>query len=55
MKELMYKPVPGEWGERSRDEECERIIAGIEQLITLGACAKQDEMSVLCWLIKLPS
>lgn len=39
MKELMYKPVPGEWGERSRDEECERIIAGIEQLITLEIAA----------------
>uniref|UniRef100_A0A672I2C8 Bromodomain and WD repeat domain containing 1 n=1 Tax=Salarias fasciatus TaxID=181472 RepID=A0A672I2C8_SALFA len=36
MKELMYKPVPGEWGERSRDEECERIIAGINQLITVA-------------------
>ncbi|XP_021165006.2 bromodomain and WD repeat-containing protein 3 isoform X1 [Fundulus heteroclitus] len=39
MKELMYKPVPGEWGERSRDEECERIIAGVEQLITLEIAA----------------
>ncbi|XP_047247287.1 bromodomain and WD repeat-containing protein 3 isoform X1 [Girardinichthys multiradiatus] len=39
MKELMYKPVPGEWGERSRDEECERIIAAIEQLITLEIAA----------------
>ncbi|XP_008423491.1 bromodomain and WD repeat-containing protein 3 [Poecilia reticulata] len=39
MKELMYKPVPGEWGERSRDEECDRIIAGIEQLITLEIAA----------------
>lgn len=36
MCELMYKPVQGEWGERSRDEECERIIAGIDQLITVG-------------------
>lgn len=36
MTELMYKPLPGEWGERSRDEECERIIAGIDQLITVG-------------------
>lgn len=36
MKELMYKPLAGEWGERSRDEECERIIAGIDQLITVG-------------------
>ena len=39
MKELMYKPLPGEWGERSRDEECERIIAGITQLITVGVYA----------------
>ncbi|XP_038141769.1 bromodomain and WD repeat-containing protein 3 isoform X1 [Cyprinodon tularosa] len=39
MKELMYKPVPGEWGERSREEECDRIIAGIEQLITLEIAA----------------
>lgn len=36
MSELMYKPLPGEWGERSRDDECERIIAGIDQLITVG-------------------
>lgn len=40
MCELMYKPLPGEWGERSRDEECDRIFAGIVQLITVGACAE---------------
>ncbi|KAM9734018.1 bromodomain and WD repeat-containing protein 3 [Menidia menidia] len=39
MKDLMYKPLAGEWGERSRDEECERIIAGIDQLITVGIAA----------------
>ncbi|KAF6718804.1 Bromodomain and WD repeat-containing protein 1 [Oryzias melastigma] len=39
MKELMYKPVPGEWGVRNRDEECERIIAGISQLISLEIAA----------------
>lgn len=39
MRELMYKPLPGEWGERSRDEECERVIAGIDQLITVGVYA----------------
>uniref|UniRef100_A0A4W6D160 Bromodomain and WD repeat domain containing 1 n=1 Tax=Lates calcarifer TaxID=8187 RepID=A0A4W6D160_LATCA len=39
MSELMYKPLPGEWGERSRDEECERIIAGIDQLITVEIAA----------------
>lgn len=40
MCELMYKPLPGEWGERRRDEECDRIFAGIDQLITVGACAE---------------
>lgn len=40
MKELMYKPQAGEWGERSRDQECERIIAGIDQLITVGVCSE---------------
>uniref|UniRef100_A0A7N9AMV4 Bromodomain and WD repeat domain containing 1 n=1 Tax=Mastacembelus armatus TaxID=205130 RepID=A0A7N9AMV4_9TELE len=39
MSELMYKPLPGEWGERSRDEECERIIAGINHLITVEIAA----------------
>lgn len=39
MRELMYKPLPGEWGERSRDEECERLIASIDQLITVGVYA----------------
>ncbi|KAM4567142.1 bromodomain and WD repeat-containing protein 3 [Odontesthes bonariensis] len=39
MKELMYKPLLGEWGDRSRDEECERIIAGIDQLITVEIAA----------------
>ncbi|KAM7413407.1 hypothetical protein PAMA_020681 [Pampus argenteus] len=39
MCELMYKPLQGEWGERSRHEECERIIAGINQLITVEIAA----------------
>uniref|UniRef100_A0A671USL1 Bromodomain and WD repeat domain containing 1 n=1 Tax=Sparus aurata TaxID=8175 RepID=A0A671USL1_SPAAU len=39
MSELMYKPLQGEWGERSRDEECERIIVGIDQLITVEITA----------------
>lgn len=42
MRELMYKPLPGEWGERSRDEECERIIAAIDQLITVGVYANME-------------
>ncbi|MEE6467788.1 hypothetical protein FKM82_008071, partial [Ascaphus truei] len=32
---LLYKPQKGEWGNRSRDEECERIICGIDQLLNL--------------------
>ena len=33
---LLYKPQEGEWGAHSRDEECERVIRGIEQLLSLG-------------------
>uniref|UniRef100_A0A8C3MUN1 Bromodomain and WD repeat-containing protein 1 n=1 Tax=Geospiza parvula TaxID=87175 RepID=A0A8C3MUN1_GEOPR len=32
---LLYKPQEGEWGAHSRDEECERVIRGIEQLLSL--------------------
>uniref|UniRef100_A0A674I664 Bromodomain and WD repeat domain containing 3 n=1 Tax=Terrapene triunguis TaxID=2587831 RepID=A0A674I664_9SAUR len=32
---LLYKPQEGEWGAHSRDEECERIIRGIDYLLTL--------------------
>uniref|UniRef100_A0A8C4TWB0 PH-interacting protein n=1 Tax=Falco tinnunculus TaxID=100819 RepID=A0A8C4TWB0_FALTI len=32
---LLYKPLDGEWGSRTRDEECDRVIAGINQLMTL--------------------
>ncbi|XP_037124161.1 bromodomain and WD repeat-containing protein 3 isoform X2 [Syngnathus acus] len=39
MSELMYKPLKGEWGERGRDRECERIVAGIGQLITVEISA----------------
>ncbi|XP_076874728.1 PH-interacting protein isoform X2 [Brachyhypopomus gauderio] len=34
-KALLYRPLEGEWGLRTRDEECQRIIGGIEQLSTL--------------------
>uniref|UniRef100_A0A671S5J4 Bromo domain-containing protein n=1 Tax=Sinocyclocheilus anshuiensis TaxID=1608454 RepID=A0A671S5J4_9TELE len=34
-KALLCKPLEGEWGSRTRDEECERIIRGIDQLCTL--------------------
>ncbi|KAM8954150.1 PH-interacting protein [Pelodytes ibericus] len=35
VRSLLYRSLDGEWGCRSREEECERIIAGINQLITL--------------------
>ncbi|XP_031523114.1 PH-interacting protein isoform X4 [Papio anubis] len=34
-RSLIYKPLDGEWGTNPRDEECERIVAGINQLMTL--------------------
>uniref|UniRef100_A0A8C9VS31 PH-interacting protein n=1 Tax=Scleropages formosus TaxID=113540 RepID=A0A8C9VS31_SCLFO len=37
--ELLYVPLEGEWGSRTRDAECERIIAGINQLCTLDIAA----------------
>ncbi|XP_055390826.1 PH-interacting protein isoform X4 [Bubalus kerabau] len=34
-RSLIYKPLDGEWGSNPRDEECERIVTGINQLMTL--------------------
>lgn len=49
---LIYKPLDGEWGSRSRDDECERIISGINQLMTLGNEFVEDRIafriSTLC-------
>ncbi|XP_007943742.2 bromodomain and WD repeat-containing protein 1 [Orycteropus afer afer] len=39
LEKLLYKPQDGEWGRRSRDEECERIISGIDQLLNLDIAA----------------
>lgn len=35
-KALLYKPQEGEWGAHTRDEDCERVVHGIDHLITLG-------------------
>ncbi|XP_051717573.1 bromodomain and WD repeat-containing protein 3 isoform X1 [Ctenopharyngodon idella] len=35
MIDILYKPQEGEWGDRGRDQESARIIAGIEQLVTV--------------------
>ncbi|XP_066495961.1 bromodomain and WD repeat-containing protein 3 isoform X2 [Tiliqua scincoides] len=32
---LLYKPQEGEWGAHSRDEECVRVLRGIDQLLSL--------------------
>ncbi|XP_045441201.1 bromodomain and WD repeat-containing protein 1 isoform X5 [Pipistrellus kuhlii] len=39
LEKLLYKPQDGEWGQKSRDEECERIISGIDQLLNLDIAA----------------
>lgn len=39
LEKLLYKPQAGEWGLKSRDEECERIIGGIDQLLNLDMAA----------------
>uniref|UniRef100_A0A8C0V9H8 Bromodomain and WD repeat-containing protein 1 n=1 Tax=Cyanistes caeruleus TaxID=156563 RepID=A0A8C0V9H8_CYACU len=39
VEKLLYKPQQGEWGMKSRDEACERIIRGIDQLMTLDISA----------------
>ncbi|MBN3324938.1 BRWD1 protein, partial [Atractosteus spatula] len=39
MSELLYQPRRGEWGRRGRDEECERIICGVDQLVALDIAA----------------
>ncbi|XP_072559297.1 PH-interacting protein [Paramormyrops kingsleyae] len=38
-RQLLYVPLEGEWGSRTRNEECERIIAGIDRLCTLDIAA----------------
>lgn len=42
LKALLYKPQEGEWGAHTRDEECERVISGIDQLLTLGRTLHLD-------------
>nr|XP_020645039.1 bromodomain and WD repeat-containing protein 1 isoform X1 [Pogona vitticeps] len=39
MAKLLYKPQRGEWQGKSQNEECERIISGIDQLLSLGISA----------------
>ncbi len=36
MIDILYKPQEAEWGDKGRDQASARIIAGIEQLVTVG-------------------
>ena len=51
LEKLLYKPQDGEWGQKSRDEECERIISGIDQLLNLG---KFFTVKKLIFMISFP-
>ncbi|XP_004631827.1 bromodomain and WD repeat-containing protein 1 isoform X2 [Octodon degus] len=48
LEKLLYKPQDGEWGQKSRDEECERIISGIDQLLNLDMAAAFSGPVDLC-------
>ncbi|XP_052432071.1 bromodomain and WD repeat-containing protein 3 [Carassius gibelio] len=39
MMDIQYKPQEGEWWDKGRDQESARIIAGIEQLVTVDIAA----------------
>jgi len=43
-KELLYVPLDGEWGCRTRAEECERIICAIDQLCALGMTSSRTQI-----------
>lgn len=36
LQSLLYTPQEGEWGLHIRDDECERVITAIDQLLTFG-------------------
>lgn len=42
-KALLYTPQEGEWGAHTEDEDCERIIHGIDQLLTLGTTLRDEK------------
>lgn len=44
-KELLYVPLDGEWGCRTRADECERIIKAMDQLCTLGVMSSNGPLA----------
>lgn len=49
LKALLYKPQEGEWGAHTRDEDCERVICGIDQLLTLGRSLQGLSVTIEAW------
>lgn len=49
--DILYKPQQDEWGGRSREEECARIVAGIDQLITVGMSAENGSQFVTAVMV----
>ncbi|MFT7802669.1 bromodomain and WD repeat-containing protein 3 isoform X4, partial [Arapaima gigas] len=40
LKVLLYRPQEGEWGALTRDKDCERVIQGINDLLTLDMATR---------------
>uniref|UniRef100_A0A6I8NIC6 Bromodomain and WD repeat domain containing 3 n=1 Tax=Ornithorhynchus anatinus TaxID=9258 RepID=A0A6I8NIC6_ORNAN len=55
---LLYQPQEGEWGARSRDEECQRVIRGIGHLLTLAPSPVPVDLSaypLYCTVVAYPT
>uniref|UniRef100_A0AAY4C4D3 Bromo domain-containing protein n=1 Tax=Denticeps clupeoides TaxID=299321 RepID=A0AAY4C4D3_9TELE len=48
---LLYAPLEGEWGSSLRDAECERVIAAIDQLSTLGTPPRPTGLCLLTQIL----
>ncbi|XP_077360353.1 bromodomain and WD repeat-containing protein 3 isoform X2 [Festucalex cinctus] len=61
LEALLYKPQEGEWGAHTRDEECERIIHGIDQLLTLDVAkpfaspVNLEQYPLYCTVVAYPT
>lgn len=45
LQALLYRPQEGEWGAHTRDEDCERVIDGIDQLLRLGEPSTSSDIT----------
>ncbi|KAK1882757.1 Bromodomain and WD repeat-containing protein 3, partial [Dissostichus eleginoides] len=61
LKALLYSPQEGEWGAHTRDEECERVIFGIDLLLTLDVAkafsspVNLQDYSLYCTAVSYPT